>query len=78
MVSKQPTNKKECSKCFEPKPITEFYPKKTGNGGVTSLCKLCFTETTKVKKTPPPLCYRDYLKKAGLLEYVNRTAKYRL
>lgn len=32
---------KQCTKCKEVKPVTEFYASKTHKGGCTSWCKLC-------------------------------------
>ncbi len=39
--------KKECTKCSELKPISEFYKKKTGKYGVSGRCKICSSEDAK-------------------------------
>ena len=35
---------KECTKCGKAKPLTEFYPRKEGRLGYTSMCKTCWSE----------------------------------
>jgi len=43
------SGEKGCSKCFEFKPLTDFYKSKTSNSGYTSQCKKC-TPNRYVKK----------------------------
>jgi len=37
-------NEKQCTKCKEVKPLSEFYKHKAGKDGLTSYCKSCIRE----------------------------------
>lgn len=69
---------KTCTNCQETKPLSDYYNKKSGKDGKTSLCKICFKEPSKVPLKKKVKTYKDYLKEAGTQDYYKKSLRYQI
>ena len=57
---------KQCSKCKETKPLTEFHKSKKRKDGHAQWCKKCVSITHKIRRKKRPECCAASAKKRGL------------